>query len=128
MVIHHKVDNMKNFLVLLAVAAVFADPRIDWSSEDDQQEVNKPFEDSQQEMDKLFENNHEVDKPLNDNPQEVGEYSEEVEKLLEDTNDPAVIPTTTHLCSMNVPALINMINRVIDKKFASQPGKSYANM
>ena len=85
--------NMKYFLVLLAVAAVFAQHPIDISFEDKQQGV--------------------------------GKFTEDLDlETLTNKVDEAVIPSTTNLCSINVPALTTLINGLIDKKIASQPGRS----
>ena len=65
------IDNMKYFLVLLAVVAVFADPRSDSSSEDSQ-EVDKPFDESQPEIDESFDEGQEVEKSFEDSQQEIG--------------------------------------------------------
>ena len=111
---------MKYFLVLLAVVAVFADPRSDSSSEDSQ-EVDKPFDESQPEIDESFDEGQEVEKSFEDSQQEIGTLNIEND---DDGNQQAVIPTSTHLCSINVPALMRLIYRVINRKLASQPGKS----
>ena len=66
------IDNMKYFLVLLAVVAVFADPRSDSSSEDSHQEVDKPFDESQPEIDESFDEGQEVEKSFEDSQQEIG--------------------------------------------------------
>ena len=113
---------MKYFLVLLAFVAVFADPRSDSSSEDSQQEVDKPFYESQPEVDESFDESQEVEKSFDDSQQEIGTLNIEND---DDGNQQAVIPTSTHLCSINVPALMRLIYRVINRKLASQPGKSY---
>ena len=115
---------MKYFLVLLAVVAVFADPRSDSSSEDSQQEVDKPFYESQPEVDESFDESQEVEKSFEDSQQEKETLNIEDD---DDGNQQAVIPTSTHLCSINVPALMRLIYRVINRKLASQPGKSYNN-
>ena len=112
---------MKSFLVLLAVVAVFADPRSDSSSEDSQQEVDKPFYEGQPEIDESFDESQEVEKSFEDSQQEIGTLNIEDD---DDGNQQAVIPTSTHLCSINVPALVRLIYRVINRKLASQPGKS----
>ena len=83
---------MKYFIVFLAVAVVFADPRIETSFEDSQPEVDRSFEVNQQEMEGA---NMKDDKS--------------------DNSESAVIPTSTRL--------EKLINFVIDKKLASQPGK-----
>ena len=98
---------MKYFVLLLAVVTVFArspgdgvdDPSIDTLFEDNQRERYKSSEDNKQELESL---NIEDD----------------------DTKQPAVIPTSTPLCSINVQALTALINSAIDKKLATQPGKS----
>ena len=106
---------MKCFLVLLAVVlAVFADPPSDSSFENGQQEVDKPFDDSQ-----------EVDNSFEDSQQEIETPNIETD---DDGNHPIVIPTSTHLCSINVPALVFVIKIVINRKLASQPGKSICKL
>ena len=115
---------MKYFLVLLAVAAVFAQDTIDTSIEDKLQEVDKTFDDNQQEVDTTFDDNkQEADKSTEDNQEDL-----DLETLTneddDDSNQQAVIPASKHLCSINVKALIALINGVINKKFASQPGRS----
>ena len=112
---------MKYFLVLLAVVAVFADPRSDSSSEDSQQEVDKPFYESQPEVDESFDDSQEVEKSFEDSQQEIGTLNIEED---DDGNQQAIIPTSTHLCSINVRALMRLIYLVINRKLASQPGKS----
>ena len=104
---------MKYFLVLLAVAAAFAEPLIDTSIDDNQQEVDAPFDDDKQEADKSIEDNQEdLDLETLTNEDD------------DDSNEQAVIPASTNLCSINVPALTALINGVINKKLASQPGRS----
>ena len=88
---------MKYFLVLLAVAAVFAQDTIDTSIEDKLQEVDNSIED----LDLETLTNEDVD-----------------------SNQQAVVPASTNLCSINVPALTALINGVINKRLASQPGMS----
>ena len=98
--------NMKYLLLVLAVAAVFADPFIYTS-----------FEDNQQEEDKLFE----------DNQQEIEDKQQEIKTLNiegDDSRHPAIVSASTPLYSMKAPTLVDLINSVIERKLASQPGKS----
>ena len=115
---------MKYFLVLLAVAAVFAQPHVDTSIEDKQQEVDKTSDENQQEVDTPFDDNkQETDKSTEDNQEDL-----DLETLTDedddDSNQQAVIPASTHLCSINVRALTALINGLINKKLGSQPGRS----
>ena len=117
-------DNMKYFLVLLAVAAVFAQHPLDKSIEDNQQEVDKISDDIQQQVDMPFDDNkQEADKSTEDNQEDL-----DLETLTneddDDSNQQAVIPASTNLCSINVRALTTLINGVINKNLASQPGRS----
>ena len=106
---------MKYFLVLLSVAAVFAQLPIDTSFEEIKQEVDTPFDDNKQETDKSIEENKEdLDLETLTNEGELDDNS----------NQQAVIPASTHLCSINVTALTGLINGVIYKRLASQPGRS----
>ena len=98
---------MKYFLVLLAVAAVFAQDTIDTSIEDKLQEVDKISDDKQQEVDNSIED-LDLETLTNED---------------DDSNQQAVVPASTHLCSINVPALTALINGVINKRLASQPGR-----
>ena len=98
---------MKYFVLLLAVVTVFARPPDDGL---DGPSIDTLFEDNQQEGDKSFE----------DNKQELESLNIEDD----DTKQPAVIPNSTPLCSINVQALTALINSAIDKKLATQPGKS----
>ena len=102
--------NMKYFLVLLAVTAVFAQFPIDTSIDDIQ---DKTFDDNKLEADKSTEDNQE--------DLDLGTLTNSND---DDTNQAAVIPSTTHLCSINIPALTALINGVINKKLRSQPGRS----
>ena len=100
---------MKYFLVLLAVVAVFADPRSDSSSEDSQ-EVDKPFDESQPEIDESFDYSQEVDKPFDESQPEIDESfddSQEVEKSFEDSQQE-----------------IGTLNIEDDDESNQQPGKS----
>ena len=114
---------MKYFLVLLAVAAVFAQPHVDTSIEDKQQEVDKTSDDNQQEVDTPFDDNkQEADMSIEDNQEDL-----DLETLTnddDDSNQQAVIPNSRHICSINVRALTALINGVINKRLASQPGRS----
>ena len=116
--------NMKYFLVLLAVTAVFAQDPVDTSVEDNQQEVDKISDDIQQEVNTPFDDNkQEADKSTEDNHEDL-----DLESLTDDedddSNQQAVIPASANLCSINVRALTTLINGVIDKNLASQPGRS----
>ena len=102
LVIRDKIPKMKYFIVLLSVAVVFAGSRFETSFEDSQSEVDKPFEVNQQEMEDL---NIEGD----DNHGSQADVKQ---------------PTSTHLNGINIPALVTLINAVIDVKLASQPGRS----
>ena len=115
---------MKYFLVLLAVTAVFAQQPLDTSIEDNQLEVDKTFDEIQQEVDTPFgDNKQEADKSTEDNQEDL-----DLESLTDDedddSNQQAVIPASANLCSINVRALTTLINCVISKKLASQPGRS----
>ena len=99
---------MKYFLVLLAVAAVIAQDTIDTSIEDKLQEVDKISDDKQQEVDNSIED-LDLESLTNED---------------DDSNQQAVVSASTNLCSINVPALTALINGVINKRLASQPGRS----
>ena len=95
LVIRDKIPKMKYFIVLLSVAIVFAGSRFETSFEDSQPEVDKPFEVNQQEMEDL--------------------------NIEDDDNhgSQAAVKQPT-----SIPALVTLINGVIDEKLASQPGRS----
>ena len=95
---------MKYFLVLLAVAAVFAQDTIDMSIEDKQQEVRKIFDDNKQKEDKYIEDNQE---DLN---------LETLTNKDDDSNQEGVIPASTHVCNINVTTLIGLISSVVNKR------------